>query len=326
MRLLYIHDIPITAQKANIIQVLHMCDAFSKLGISVSLAIPNEGETKEFILERITGILHKKIAFSIVPYNKISLLGRFSMVGGYFGINKVLARTSADYCFVRNPIYLNATKKRSLPTIFESHSSWLHNRYKTLDEFWKKNLIKNSKSKHLIRFICISNALAEIWKRRGVPYNKLMILHDGVDHETFSRQKDFLSVRKILNLPIDKKIVMYVGSLYTDRGIENILNLARIFKKVIFVVIGGPEERKNFYIRESTKLNIDNIMFLGYIQNHRITDYLSSADVLLMIWTDKVKTINFCSPISLILAHLDQPFPNDMPVHYLVSEYVEHLL
>lgn len=299
MELLYLHDIPVSSRKANVIQVLQMCHALSKIGISVTLAIPNGGEKEELIKNKITQIFNKKLDFSIIPYHKISLVGKFSMVGGYFGIRNILNRVHADCCFVRNPLFINATKKKFLPTFFESHNSSLHNKYKILNSIWTKNLIKNSKSEYLIKFICISNELAEVWRKREVPSNKIMVLHDGVDSEAFSSLKDVKTVRKELNLPQSKKIVMYSGSLYPDRGIENILNLAKIFNDVLFVVIGGTEERKNYYINLSKKSFLNNIMFLGYIPNYQVKDYLASADVLLMIWTQEVKTINYCSPLKM---------------------------
>jgi glycosyltransferase involved in cell wall biosynthesis len=106
-------------------------------------------------------------------------------------------------------------------------------------------------------------------------------------------------MRKKLHLPLDKKIVLYTGSLYANRGIDNILKLAKLFPQVYFLVIGGPEKQKNDYIKSALIQKTKNIRFLGYIPHFKVKDYLIAADVLLMIWSKEVKTINYCSPLKV---------------------------
>jgi glycosyltransferase involved in cell wall biosynthesis len=150
-----------------------------------------------------------------------------------------------------------------------------------------------------IKFIAISQALADIWLSRGVPENKIMALHDAVSLNNHSHVPDFKSIREKLNLLQDKKIILYAGSLYPDRGIETILRLAKSFPKALFVILGGPEDRKVYYEQKSADLDIHNIEFFGYIPHHDVTNYLVAADILLMIWSKQVKTINFCSPLKM---------------------------
>ncbi len=275
-----------------------MCNAFSELGHDVTLAIPDGGYNFD-VKKPISNKINKEINFSVITYPKITLNGRFTMLGGYIGIKKIIKKQNADFCFVRNPVFLNETIRNDLPTIFESHNSLLHERYKILDLFWRKNLIKNSRSDKLIKFITISNALAETWKSRGISEEKVIPLHDGVDTESFLANHDQYKLRKELDLPLHKKIVLYAGSLYANRGIENILKLARLFPKVNFLVLGGPEEKKNYYMKSSIKQNIKNITFMGHVPHHKVKDYLFASDILLMIWTKGVKTINYCSPLKM---------------------------
>ncbi len=276
-----------------------MCSAFSELGLDVTLAVPDGNYDIDSIKEFIAHKINKEIKFSVITYPKITVNGRFSMLGGYMGVKRLLKGENADYCFVRNPVFINATIRNDIPTIFESHNSLLQNNYKILDYFWRKNFIKNSRSDNVIKFITISNALAEIWKSRGVPEEKVMALHDGVDSDSFLVVRDQYKVREELGLPLNKKIVLYAGSLYANRGIENTLRLANSFPKALFLVLGGPEERKNYYIKKSKDQNIKNIAFTGYLHHYKVKDYLFASDVLLMIWTKQVKTINYCSPLKM---------------------------
>lgn len=299
MKLLYLHDSPISSEKANIIQALHMCYAFSGLGHDVTLAIPNSGHNQVSINKLIAYKMNKEITFSVQTYPKITVKGRFLKFGGLPGITRILKNHYVDCCIVRNPVIINAAIKNDIPTIFESHNFLLHNRYKIIDFILKKNLIKNSRSEKLIKFVTISNALAEIWKSCGVPAEKVIALHDGVDSDSFAVIHDKCKSREKLGLPLHKKIVIYAGSLYPNRGIENILKLSRHFPRAYFLILGGPEERKKYYIEICTDQNIKNIDFTGYIPYHKVKNYLFAADVLLMIWTKEVKTINYCSPLKM---------------------------
>lgn len=276
-----------------------MCYAFSDLGHDVTLAVPDAGDNLDSIKKNINNKINKEIKFPVITYPKITIKGRFSVIGGYLGIKKMLKNRNTDIFFVRNPVIINAAIKRDIFTIFESHNVLLNKKNKILDLFWKKNLIKNCKSDKLIRFVTISHGLAEIWKLRGVPEEKIITLHDGVDADSFSVILNKHKLRKQLRLPFHKKIVLYAGSLYPDRGIEKILELAKLFPQVFFLVLGGPENRKMYYIKSSKDLNIRNILFVGYIPHYKVKDYLFAADVLLMIWTSKVKTINYCSPLKM---------------------------
>ena len=299
VKLLYLHNYSVTSQEAHIIQVLQMCYAFSDLGHEVTLAVAESVYGPDSIKEIISQKFNKKVTFSLEVYPKFTLNGRFSTIGGYKSVRRILDRLDIDCCFVRNPVLVNATIKNCIPTIFESHNSSLHNTYRLLDFFWQKNLIKNCRSRNLVKFITISNALAEVWKSRDVPEEKIMVLHDGVDPDSFLAIRDQSELRGELGLPLHKKIVLYAGSLYLDRGIENILHLAKSFPHVFFFVVGGPEGGKNYYSRSSKAQNIKNIVFVGYIPYHKVKDYLCAADVLLMVWSKEVKTINYCSPLKM---------------------------
>lgn len=299
MQLLYIHDEALTSEKANIIQVLQMCNAFADLNVNVNLAVPHDSNARASMKEVIKNKLDMDIKFSVLTYPTTTIAGRLKMIGGYVGVMELLKTTNADLCFVRNPFFLNLTIDKKIPTFFESHASLLHERSRLFDFFWKKNLIKNSKSPYVIKFIAISKALGDIWVSRGIPKQKIIHLHDGVDSDNFLVMPDKNELRKSLDLPFKKKIVTYAGSLYKNRGIEKILKLAVFFPEVLFLVIGGPKDRKNHYFKMAEQQMIKNILFIGTIPYYKVKNYLYAADVLLMIWTKDVKTIKYCSPLKM---------------------------
>jgi len=298
MRLLYLHGQAIDTWEANVIQVLHMCCAFSESGVKVTLAVPGRIGDEKQILDAARNQIGKNVCFAVRPYRKFTLCGRFSMVGGYREAGCMLRAERTDYCFTRNPVYLNAALKHGIPTIFESHDATIHNNA-PWNALWTRNLIRNSHHRQFIKFIAISHRLADEWTARGIPPDKVVILHDGVDIDSFHLVSGQAAVRKQLDLPPGKKIVLYTGSLFADRGVERILDLARYFRNASFVIVGGPEERTKYYADEARKQRLPNITMVGRIAHHKVKEYLTAADVLLMIWSSKVRTINYCSPLKM---------------------------
>lgn len=277
-----------------------MCHAFANNGLEVILAIPAETnkarqDNYNEILEKLFGI---KKNFLIITFKKISVGNRLSLIGGYWGIKKLLKGIECDLCFTRNSFYASIVIQNKIPVVYESHNYLVHAGSKVLNRFWVKRLIRDARKDLLVGFVAISKALANFWMQQGISPHKIMALHDGVNHRHFQNKLDSNFLRKNMSIPSNQKIVMYIGSLYADRGIETIIDLAGVFPQTRFVVVGGPEQKRIEYEALSLQKNqTNNITFIGRIAHFDVPNYLQCADILLMIWTNKVKTINYCSPL-----------------------------
>ena len=301
MKLMYIHDTLIDSEQANLVQVLHMCRAFSDNGQRVILAIPKC--KKAFTENDCKKIIKKKIGiepnFSVVPFRKITLFGKLNFIGGYFGVKQLIKKNRVDICIVRKASFIGLLLKSDMDLIYEAHNWQTHEGLKIFNFLWTKYLIKKSRDRRFLKFVAISKALGDYWKDQGIPKEKIFVGHDGFDHKIFSEKKDKIQTRRKIGLPEKQKIAVYTGSLYPDRGIERIIKLAEFFKDVLFLVVGGPEKQKEIYAETARLKNLKNILFTGYIPHHQVADYLFAADICLMIWTKKVRTIQYCSPMKM---------------------------
>ena len=301
MKLLYIHDVPVDSEEANIIGVVQMCHAFANNGVDVVLAVPKieNNDNKDFYIQVIKRKVGVDTNFSIVTFRKVTVCGKLRFVGGYLGVKSLLKTNKADICFIRRASFVGLVLKANIPVVYESHNSLSHEGLKILNNFWTRHVIKKSNQNHFLKFITISNALADYWKTKGIPEDKILVSHDGFDHKMFINRKKKSVARKELGLPDNQKIVLYVGSLYRDRGIEEIIQLAQCFKDVLFMVVGGSKKERKYYDDLAQKKNTNNLHFKGRIPHYQVPDYLFAADILLMVWTNKVKTINYCSPLKM---------------------------
>ena len=74
MRLLYLHSGEIDSGMANAVQPLHMCCAFARLGLDVTLAVPGTDAGK--VRECITELIGEMPQFDVKTFRRITIGGR----------------------------------------------------------------------------------------------------------------------------------------------------------------------------------------------------------------------------------------------------------
>lgn len=311
MKLVYLHSTPIDSEKANLIQVISMCNAFAENGIDVKLVLPelnnskNSQELKEKKLKDL-----KNVSFSIFP--RITKNGKLSKYLIGLGVFSILKREKPDIVFVRTPTLFLTSWLAGYPVVFEFHNSLLHEGNTYLNRIFTSLFVYISKTKKAPYFISISEALMNFWVSKGIPKEKSIALHDGFTEEQFENQPSTEEARTQLALPLDKKIITYTGSLYFDREIDSILKLATDFPDCFFLVVGGPNSNAEQFENQANQSKIENIKFTGRVFHQEVPNYLAASDILLGLWSSKVKTINYCSPLKvfeymasgkLIIAH-----------------------
>ncbi len=301
MKLLYIHHESPFRNKANIIQVLQMCYSFEKMGIDTTLAIPApKNISKDEVIRVINSKLNKKVYYKIVTYPIYTIANRGANLGIIFGVKPLLKKmTDFDIYFTRDVLVNDIVLKLGYKIIYESHATTLSRGSKLVNKFLTNKLLQNSKKKGQAIFITISKALANYWIERGVPSEKVLVLHDAVSNEDFNKVPKIEDAKRDMGFSKEKKTVLYAGRLYADRGIEHILKLADIYPSVDFLILGGPQIQKDKYenIAKSRKLN--NVIFKGQIPHHEVKNYLFASDILLMLWSWQVPTIHICSPLKV---------------------------
>jgi len=147
--------------------------------------------------------------------------------------------------------------------------------------------------------VCISQELSKYWQKRGIKCNEIIVQHDGMNPRYYKNMAEIPSGKEKLGLDKNCKIATYIGSLRHNRGIDYIIQLAVDFPDVEFIVIGDYLTNKGYYEIKALQRDALNVSFLGWISPKKVPMYLSASDVLIMNWTKKVPTINFCSPLKV---------------------------
>jgi glycosyltransferase involved in cell wall biosynthesis len=300
-KLFYIANVRIPTEKAHGIQIMKMCEAFANQGHEVELVVPN----------RSTDIQEDSFAYYKVKQNfKITKLWCLDWVKwGKFGYWIQLLTFSdrmAWYVLLRKGVfytredfialYLKLLGKR---VIFEAHRGH-----------------RNLSTRFLVRtgtpIVAITQGLKDLYISMGAKSDQVTVSPDGVDLEQFKISVSKEEVRRKLGLPLDKKLVMYIGLFDEWKGYRTLLEASNMFDKdTELVMIGGREEQI-----EQLRQEYPNVIFLGYRPYSELAFNQRAADVLVIPNSAKEDISRlYTSPLKLF-AHMASGVPivaSDLP-------------
>jgi glycosyltransferase involved in cell wall biosynthesis len=126
-----------------------------------------------------------------------------------------------------------------------------------------------------------------IQKIYNINENKIIYIPNGVSSKyKFTNLISKIEKRKKLNLPLEKKIFLTVGSLQKRKNhilvLQSLLKLPKkILNKLIYLVIGdGPE--KNNLINFCTEYKLNNVKFLGKRFDEELADLYFASDFFIL--------------------------------------------
>ncbi len=134
--------------------------------------------------------------------------------------------------------------------------------------------------------IITSSALnaKELQKKHGVAKRRIHWIRDGVDINKFSpvkNKKEKEHLRKQFNIPVNKKIVLFVGLFTETQGFKYMMKaIPEILKKkdCFFVMIGYPDEKQ--YERELERKGLgDKVLFLGKVDYDVLPNIVKACDI-----------------------------------------------
>jgi glycosyltransferase involved in cell wall biosynthesis len=127
------------------------------------------------------------------------------------------------------------------------------------------------------RFFVPSEHYRKIFVSRGLNYGKISTFRRGVDTELFSPDKksdDFWTER--LGVKRHQKVILYVGRVSKEKGLDKFLYAARCFPEDVFVVVGdGP------YRKELENKKPKNMHLVGYMVGEELAKAYASSHVFL---------------------------------------------
>lgn len=288
--ILFVLQRPLKDIKANLIQTMNMClgMALNKQKVSLLLPIEISEAEADSILDSILSNYSNYFEVTFIPYKpKFKIADEFDR---FFCLRKHI-EFSSDFVFTRSPLITIYCALKGQKVIYESHNSYFA-KQKHLNLLYTFIFRRIAKRESFSLFVTISENLNKFWIKNGIQSGKTIGLHDGT-----SVPKSLDNVK--IPYENEKLLVTYTGSLYEDRGIERIIELAKNFTELNFLVVGGPKGNADSYRKSCESDNIANIRFIGPVEHNKVASYLSKSDILLALWSSKVPTIDYCSPLKV---------------------------
>lgn len=146
----------------------------------------------------------------------------------------------------------------------------------------EKNVLKASD-----RIIVLSHYTQDkLWNAYKISPEKVLIIPGGIDLDRFRPADDRMEIRRRLDIPEEKMILLTIRNLVPRMGLENLI---AAMKDVIenmpdtYLIIGGSGRLKDELVKLSQKLKIDgNIKFAGFIPEQDLPDYYRAADAFIL--------------------------------------------
>ncbi|MBN2094118.1 MAG: glycosyltransferase [Candidatus Zambryskibacteria bacterium] len=296
LKLKYITNVRIPTSRAHGYAIMKMCEEFSRTGTDVELIVPNKkneeteyepfsyyGLDKNFTITKINSLdlIGKTTKFSKLFY-PIDFISFF--ISFFFKQKKLIGSDNVIY-----------TRDYKILLLF-SKNKFICLELHEIPKF--SFLFKKAIKKPKLFFVLNENLKSELIKF-GVDKRKIYISPSGVDIDDFDIDVSQNKSREKVNLPLDKKIILYSGQFYGWKGIDTLAETAKLLPEHLFVFIGGTEPELGIF---NTKYNdVKNIKVIPFVERKMIPIYLKAADVLVSPNSAKSQTsAYFTSPLKLL--------------------------
>ena len=160
--------------------------------------------------------------------------------------------------------YLSALLHPKVKRLFTAHLWQDHDSRKMKFYTWLNLKIL----RHYHKIIAVSDALKQFMVERGIPAEKITVIHNAIDTDAWKRENATADIREEFDIPKTSKIVGVVGRLRYEKDLPTTLAVAQ---KVIqerpdtyFLIVGDGPEREELE-RQVQQMGLsEKILFLGF--------------------------------------------------------------
>jgi len=292
MKIKYITNVRLPTSRAAGYAIMKMCSEFAKAGVNTELYVPkkenNDNKQDPFDFYKI----EKNFQINRIPgLDLLALTEKFGRIFYWIDIifflalSKLLIKVGKDdILYTRD--YLVALLFSRQNVFLELH-----------DIPRAKSLFKLSIKKAKKIFVLNNNLKNELINL-DIAENKIFISPSGVDVEEFDINISKEEARKKVDLPQDKKIVLYTGHLYAWKGADVLAESSKLLPDVLFVFVGGTESELGDFMNKYGVAK--NVLIKSFVSHSIIPVYLKAADILAIPNSAKEKiSSRYTSPLKL---------------------------
>ncbi len=134
--------------------------------------------------------------------------------------------------------------------------------------------------------VCSQSMKSEICGHFKLPWDKVEVIPNAIDTTQYQTSVDRESVRQRYGVGWGEKMVLCVGRLVPQKGIEYFIraipNIAVHFPEAKFIIVGEGWSRDFLEAEARATGHRGKIRFTGYISDKEVINLMASADVLVV--------------------------------------------
>jgi len=274
MKLIYLANIRIPTQRAHGYAIMKMCEELARQGVEMELVIPNKKNNLGVDPFDYYGLDRN---FKITRLAAMDFLGRLPFANWlFFWLDSIifnLALRRKSYLKFSNNIY---TRDYFIAALLPKRCRI----FLELHDLPKSNFLLKRALAKSAGILVISGGLKDDLEKRGLAMAEIKILPDAVDLERFDIKISQAEARQKLNLPSDKKIILYGGHLYGWKGADILAQAAGSLPDCLIVFVGGIDEERLKFEREYGRAA--NIKIISFQKRELMPFYFKAADILVL--------------------------------------------
>ena len=132
--------------------------------------------------------------------------------------------------------------------------------------------------------VAVSHGLRQRVVELGIPADRVVVQHNGVDGHCF-RLQDRAASRKALGVGSDERLVCFVGNIVLEKGADVLIEALGLLKPdetlAVNLAFIGEGSLKPQLVSRSAALGVtERVRFVGRLSSDRVALWLSAADAL----------------------------------------------
>lgn len=225
-------------------------------------------------------ILEKFCREKSIPCKSITMIGEMDFFAG-FKISRICKRQNY------NVLHLHSGHALAIgiwAKLFHSKLKLIASR--RVDYHIKKNWFSQFKykSRFVDKIVCISEAIENVLIEDGVPQDKLVTIHSGIDIKKFSNMHPPENFKRDLGIAENKILVGTIAAMSGQKDYPNLLKAAKIVVEqnddVFFCAVGdGPDRQKIIKMADEFGL-MNRFIFVGFRKD--IGNFLKTFDIFVL--------------------------------------------
>jgi len=283
MKILQVIPFFTPARGGSVVAPYCLSEELSKRGYEVTII------TTDFEFDEKYAKAIQKEGVKVIVFKCVANIGLFLISPG---MKKWLRKEIKEFDVIhlhnfrsyQNVIIHRYAKKYGIPYVLQAHGSVLRiiekqKLKKIYDIFWGYKILKDAS-----KVIAVSNIEVEQYKQLGVGKNKIDVISNGIDIESFKNLPECKQFKKKYGIR-EKHIILFLGRVHKRKGIGFLIkSFSKLTKEIddAVLVIAGQDDgykREAEILAKSLGLH-DKVKFTGSIDGQDKLSAYVDADVL----------------------------------------------